>query len=276
MGRRRGAGDAALDLRRRDPVGHGRKRLGRIVARLHFHRTPIDRRAIEPRRRSGLETTQRKSSGLEGFRKPERGRLTHPARWPALFAEVDQPAEKCPRRDNDRASPNFGAITETDADYPITRSQQLIGLTLDHREVGGLADRGLHRCRIKFAVGLGARSAHRRTLAAIEHPELNAAGVSRPAHQAIERIDLTDQMAFAEPADRRIARHRADGSKLMGDKRRSRAHACRCGRGFTAGVAASDHDDIERLDHGFCRSSDGATSSSGSRHSKGKSRSCFT
>jgi len=40
---------------------------------------------------------------------------------------------------------------------------------------------------------------------------------------------------------------------LMGDKRSPRTHARRRGRGFTAGVAASDHNDIERLGHGFCR-----------------------
>ena len=52
MGRRRGAGDAALDLRRRDPVGHHRKRLWRIIAGLHFDRRPVDGATIEPWRRA--------------------------------------------------------------------------------------------------------------------------------------------------------------------------------------------------------------------------------
>ena len=85
-------------------------------------------------------------------------------------------------------------------------------------------DRGLHRGRIELAVGLGARTADGRTLAAIEHPELDAAGIGDPAHQAVERIDLADQMALAEPADGGIAGHRADGRKAMGDQRRPRAH----------------------------------------------------
>jgi len=38
MGRRRGAGDAALDLWGRDPVRHDRKRLRRLVPGLHLHR----------------------------------------------------------------------------------------------------------------------------------------------------------------------------------------------------------------------------------------------
>jgi hypothetical protein len=35
------------------------------------------------------------------------------------------------------------------------------------------------------------------------------------AHDAAERIDLAHQMALAEPADRRVARHLADRCALM-------------------------------------------------------------
>ena len=52
-------------------------------------------------------------------------------------------------------------------------------------------------------------------------------------------------MALAEPADRRIARHRADGRKPMRDQRRARAHARSRRRGFAAGMAATDDDDIK-------------------------------
>ena len=43
MGRRRRAGDAALDLRIGDALGQHRERLRRIVPRLHFQRRPVDR-----------------------------------------------------------------------------------------------------------------------------------------------------------------------------------------------------------------------------------------
>src|SRR4051794_39858932 len=67
MGRRGGAGDAALDLRRRDAVGHHRKWLRRIVAGLHFDRGPVDRGAIESRWRAGLQPAQRKTRIFKGF-----------------------------------------------------------------------------------------------------------------------------------------------------------------------------------------------------------------
>ncbi len=55
MGRLVGAGDAALDLGLCDALGQRRERLGRLVARLHLDRAPVDGAAIEPRRRPGLE-----------------------------------------------------------------------------------------------------------------------------------------------------------------------------------------------------------------------------
>ena len=114
---------------------------------------------------------------------------------------------------------------------------------------GGLRGSPLHRGGIELAIGLGARTAHGRALAAVQNPELDAALVGDAAHQAVERIDLADQMAFAEPADGRIAGHGADGGELMRDQRGSRAHAGRRGRGFTAGMAAADHDDVELRVH---------------------------
>ena len=97
---------------------------------------------------------------------------------------------------------------------PVTRpsrDDEIVGLGFDHGEIWLRRDRALHRRRIELAVGLGARAAHRRALAAVEHAKLDAAGIGDAAHQAVERIDLAHQMALAEPADGRIAGHGADG-----------------------------------------------------------------
>ena len=72
--------------------------------------------------------------------------------------------------------------------------------------------------------------------------------VGHPAHQPVERVDLAHQMALAEPTDRRIARHRADGREPVRDQRGSRAHARGRGRGLAAGVPAANDDDIEGHD----------------------------
>ena len=71
------------------------------------------------------------------------------------------------------------------------------------------------------------------------------AGICGAAHQAIERIDLADQMTLAESANRRIARHRSDGGKAMGHQGGTGAHPRRRTRGLAAGVATADDDNVE-------------------------------
>src|SRR5262249_59192624 len=61
VGRVRGPGDAALDLRRVDARGEGRKRLRRVVPGLHLQARPVDAGALEPRRRSRLQPAEGKT-----------------------------------------------------------------------------------------------------------------------------------------------------------------------------------------------------------------------
>ena len=276
MGRRRRPGDAALDLRRRDPVGHDRERLRRVVAGLHFNRGPVDGRAIEPRRRAGLQSSERKADSFEGSRKPHRRRLADPARRPVLFAEMDQAPQEGPGGDDHGTGGKLAAIAQANAGDPAVRDDQLIRLAFDHAEIGGLPDRGLHGGGVKLAVRLGPRSADCRALAAVQHPELDAAGIGDAAHQAIQGIDLADQMTLAETADGGIAGHGADGRETMGHQGSLRAHPRSRARGFAAGMAAADDDDVE----GVCLGNHGATSiaeleTPKARSCRGKA-SCFT
>ena len=131
---------------------------------------------------------------------------------------------------------------------PVTRSSdqdQLVRLAFDHAEIGRLPDRGLHRRRIELAIGLGPRTADRRSLPPVQHAKLDAAGIADPAHQPVHGIDLADQMALAETADRGVAGHRADGREPVGDERGPGAQTRGRGGGLAAGVAAADHDHIE-------------------------------
>src|ERR1700733_8123832 len=110
---------------------------------------------------------------------------------------MDQAAQKGPGRDDHRSCGELAAIREPDATQPAPDNQKLVRLALDHGQISGFADRGLHRGRIEFAVRLGARSADGRTLASVEHPKLDTPGVCDPAHKPVEGIDLPDEMALA-------------------------------------------------------------------------------
>ena len=90
-----------------------------------------------------------------------------------------------------------------------------------------------HRAAVQLAVGLGARAAHRRPLAAVQHAELDAGPVDRPPHDAVERVDLAHQMAFRETPDRRVARH-------FSNRRARMRQQCRA-RPSRAAAAAASH-----------------------------------
>ncbi|MGY4449064.1 hypothetical protein ACVWZR_003724 [Bradyrhizobium sp. i1.3.1] len=68
-----------------------------------------------------------------------------------------------------------------------------------------------------------------------------------PAHQTIQRVDLADQMALAEAADGGVAGHRADRGETVRHQSGRRTHPGGSSRGFTAGMAAANHDDVETL-----------------------------
>src|SRR5262249_50989641 len=68
--------------------------------------------------------------------------------------------------------------------------------------------------------------------------------VDRPAHDAVERVDLAHEMAFAEPADRRVARHLADRRPLVGQEQRLRPEPRGRRSRLAPGMPAADHDDV--------------------------------
>jgi len=116
----------------------------------------------------------------------------------------------------------------------------------------------LHRRGVELPVSLSAGTADGRALPAIEHAELDATGISHPTHQAIERVDLANQMTLAKTANGGIAGHCAYGRETVRNQGSYCAHPSGGGRGLTAGVTAANHDDVEALS--LC--SHGRTSSS--------------
>ena len=236
-----------------DALGEGRERLRRLVSGLHFEARPS--RWCVPSSRGGVPVLRRPSA------KPSRSSVcdrptdgaspTRPAgvwRSPMWI----RPRRNVPVVSTTAPAAELAAVRQAKAGDPPAREDEIVGLPLDHGEIGGLADRLLHRLGIELAVRLRPRAAYRRPLAAIEDAELDTAAVGHPAHQPVERIDLPHQMALAEPADRRIARHRPDGGEPVRHQGRRGAHAGGRGRGLAAGVAAADHDDVEAV-HGVYR-----------------------
>jgi hypothetical protein len=97
---------------------------------------------------------------------------------------------------------------------------------------------------------LGTRTTHGRSLATIQDAKLDSTAVGDAPHETVERIDFANQVAFAEPSNRRIAGHGTDRLEAMRDEGRPRAQASRSRCGLAAGVSPADNDDVKSL-HGF-------------------------
>ena len=65
VGLGRCTGDAAGNLRNRNPVGQRRERHRRVVGGLHFQRVPVDGPAVKPRRCTRLQPANRQIKGTK-------------------------------------------------------------------------------------------------------------------------------------------------------------------------------------------------------------------
>jgi hypothetical protein len=60
-------------------------------------------------------------------------------------------------------------------------------------------------------------------------------------HQSVENVELADEMALADPADRRVARHLPGILGPECDKANARAAAGRGSRSLASGMAGANH-----------------------------------
>src|SRR3546814_4320448 len=127
---------------------------------------------------------------------------------------------------------------------------EVLDRCLNHREVRLLCQGRLHGFAIEAPVRLGTRSAHRRSLACIQHPELDAGCVGHTAHETIESIDLPHQMALSQAADGGIAGHDADAVTAVRNQGGAGAEARGRGRGFTAGVPTTSPETVATFGSG--------------------------
>ena len=212
----------------------------------------VDRAAVEPRRRAGLEAAQaRKPSRTSAPLMP--AVVPSPARPPGGLASpvCISACRNVPVVITTRASPIHGPAAHRDADdsrpAPARRASTSKSSTTSCRsdKTRLRFDQPLDFLLIGLFVGLGPGAVHGRALAAIEQPELNAGGIDGPAHQAAQGVDFADDLPLGHAADGRIAAHLADGIEIRGQQRRAGSQARR-GRGrFRAGMAGADHHHVE-------------------------------
>jgi len=129
---------------------------------------------------------------------------------------------------------------------PLIRVEDESGnCALHSLQVSVLLEKRSDRASVKPAVTLRPRSPDSRTLAAIEHAELNHGKVCSSSHDSSERIDLTNDRPFGDATDCRIARHLPDRFESACYQPDPGSEACGSDGRFGAGMARADDYDVE-------------------------------
>src|SRR5690606_20440493 len=241
-----GVGNPATGLlrmfgRAADKTHHRNRR----VAPLLVETIEIDGAGVNARRRAGFQAIDTQRQFAQTFCQCDRRRITGATAGVIFEADMDFAAEERAGTQHDRAREKADAGVGDSAFDTIAMHDQIVDGLLENLQIRLVFQDFADRRLVQHAVGLDAGGAHGRTLAAVEHAELDAAAVGGARHGAAEGIDFLDQMAFADAADGRIARHLAEGYDVVGQQQGSAAHARRGQAGLGAGMAAADDDDIK-------------------------------
>ena len=244
VGLGRCTGDAAGNLRNRNPVGQRRERHRRVVCGLHFQRVPVDGPAVKPRRGARLQPADRQVKGAKPLCQRVGWRLSDPSGRCNLGSQMDQAPEKGPGGQHHGTGAPLAAILGDDTAAGAILDDQVADCRLDDGDTG-VGNELLDRLAVELPVGLRARAMNGRAARLVQHPELDARPVDRPSHDPVERIDLAHQMTLAKPADGRVAGHLADPVGAHRHQGGPCAHARRRGSRLAARMPPADNDDVK-------------------------------
>ncbi len=160
---------------------------------------------------------------------------------------MDQAGQEGTRREHHGPGVEDQADLGHDAGDPVAVQDQVVDRLLEERQVRLVFEAAADRPAVEHAIGLGAGGPDRRSLAGVEDPELDARLVRGDGHRAAQGVHFLDEMPLADPSDRGIAGHLAEGLDTVGEQKRVAAHAGARERGFGAGVTAAHHDDVETV-----------------------------
>ncbi len=129
-----------------------------------------------------------------------------------------------------------------DAAHPVPVQQQPLGARLADSQIRRGFHHPLHPRPIRRLIRLRATRPDGRPLAGVEKAKLDSGRIDRQRHLAAQRVDLPHQMALADPADRRIARHLPDMVQVERQHQASRAHPRSRQRRLNPGMPSPDND----------------------------------
>ena len=115
-------------------------------------------RAVEPRRRPGLQPAERQAEVADPAREADRGRVAGAPRRAPLVSDVDHAAQEGAGGQDHRPGAQRPAGGEHHARRRTALDDQVDDLVLDHPQLRPRPERRLHRRAVERAVGLRARA----------------------------------------------------------------------------------------------------------------------
>jgi hypothetical protein len=160
---------------------------------------------------------------------------------------VQQTAHECSGRHHDGTCAKAHSETGLHARRRFIIHEQARHVALPKIETRLPLEKGLHAKLVRFFVALGARRSHARSLARIQHSELDTRGVGIESHHTSKGVDFTDHVPLGKSADRRIARHLADGVGVLSEHQGFTAKPRGCHRGLNSGMPRPDDNHVIRF-----------------------------
>ena len=242
-----GVSDPAWQLRRmHGRIAHEAENGNRPrVARLLLAFRKVDGAAVQPRRRSRLQARLRQLQLLQPRRQRQGRRIPRPPRLVIAHADMNASVQEGARGQHHCSRSKTDADLGDRADNPITLHHQVVDGLLEQGEVRLVLQTAADRGFVEDPIRLRAGGPHGGPLARVQNPELDAAFVGCDRHGAAQRVHLFHQVPLADPADRRVAAHLAEGLDVVGQQQRLATHARSSQGSLGTGVATTDHDDVE-------------------------------
>ena len=131
---------------------------------------------------------------------------------------MDLAVQKSPGSQHNGTAAELDAHLRNSTHHPLTFNQQVVNGLLEQPQVGLVLKHPTNGRFIQNAVGLRPGGAHSWALAGVEDAELDTAFVGGQRHRTTHRIDLFDQVAFADPANRGIAAHLTEGLDVVAEQ----------------------------------------------------------
>ena len=215
------------------------------VARLFAHAAEIDGAAVDARRRTRLQSALPQVQFFQARGQGDGGRITGAAGRVGLQAHVNLTVQKSTRRQHHGSGAELQADLGHGTHHLVAFDDEVVDRLLEQPQIRLvfqlLADGRL----VQDAVGLCAGGAHGRSLGRVQDAELDTGQVGGQRHRATHGVDFLDQVALADAADGRVARHLAQGFDVVGKQQSGLPHAGAGECGFGTGMAAADDDDVE-------------------------------